>query len=340
MQRILREAFISQTELLKSHYAKIFVELLAQYNLDPHELIRESGLPADLDNIEDQFLPVEPIRRLLFLIANQSGIVQFGDILRTAIVHSFVPKVLPYFTSFHSVREALEASNAIYRCDSIGTFVGLEETYGRNWYFRYKDFEDDELFLWTEVYAALFTIELIRVFTRSDWIPKQIKTQSDHVDIYKAIIGDSVQYFVGQEKLALLIEDEILDHSIVRATNQSISNEPAVIWHANFTDQVYTALLPYVKEHNLSVAQAAKLLKLSPRTFQRRLKEENTNFRRLKDNLMFSASVELIEQGMSFTHIASQLGYSDIAHFSRAFKRISGLTPKLYRRCILGDNES
>ncbi len=266
--------------------------------------------------------------------------MKFGEILRTAITHSFIPRVLPDFAAFCSVREALEATNTIYKRDSIGTFVGLEEAYGRNWYFRYKEFEDNELFLWAEVYAALFTIELIRVFTRSNWLPKQIKTQSDHVDIYRAIIGDSVQYFVGQEKLALLIEDEILERPIEQASNQTNPTDPAVIWHANFTDQVFTALLPYVKEHNLSVAQAARLLKLSPRTFQRRLKEENTNFRRLKDNLTYSVSVDLIEQGMSFTHIASQLGYSDIAHFSRAFKRISGLTPKLYRRCILGKDDN
>ncbi|MFA0349736.1 AraC family transcriptional regulator, partial [Vibrio sp. 10N.222.55.C6] len=34
------------------------------------------------------------------------------------------------------------------------------------------------------------------------------------------------------------------------------------------------------------------------------------------------------------TYISSQLGYTNISHFSRAFKRVSGLTPKIYQRSI------
>ncbi|GAM59385.1 transcriptional regulator, araC family [Vibrio ishigakensis] len=41
-----------------------------------------------------------------------------------------------------------------------------------------------------------------------------------------------------------------------------------------------------------------------------------------------------MEQGKTLTFIAKQLGYQDISHFSRAFKRITGLTPKLYKKSL------
>ncbi|GAL36558.1 transcriptional regulator AraC family [Vibrio maritimus] len=174
----------------------------------------------------------------------------------------------------------------------------------------------------------------MRALTKSDWTPKQLKIQIDEIELYQAIIGKSTQYIVSNDRIEWLIEDEILNQRPNITAKDTETQAPLVTWHANFTDQVFTALLPYVREHNLTLENAAKLLKLSPRTLQRRLKEERTNFRHIKDNLVFTVAVDMMGEELSLTHIASQLGFSDISHFSRSFKRISGLTPKLYqKRC-------
>ncbi|GEA51618.1 hypothetical protein VIN01S_24220 [Vibrio inusitatus NBRC 102082] len=78
-----------------------------------------------------------------------------------------------------------------------------------------------------------------------------------------------------------------------------------VQWHSNFTDTVFTALYPYVKDRNLTVVSASKLLNMTPRTFQRRLTEEKTNFRNIKDNLIYTAAVNLMAKNLSLTHIVA-----------------------------------
>ncbi|MGF1749586.1 helix-turn-helix domain-containing protein [Vibrio cionasavignyae] len=325
--------------MIKSGYARIIVELLAENHYDAHQLIHESGLPPDLHDLDSEFLPVEPIRRLLFLSAHQLGTTNFGELLKVAIRQKLVPKLLGEFQEFSTVKEALISSNMIYQYDTVGTTTGVEEVHGRTWYLRYKPFEDNELYLWSEVFALMYAIEFIRALTKTNWSPKQVKLQSSNIDVFNLTIGKDIQYFVGNDKMAILIDDDILKQS-VRITSKDIAKqEPLVTWHANFTDKVFTSLLPYVREHNLTLEQAAKLLRMTPRTLQRRLNEERTNFRHIKDNLLFTVAVEMMGEELSLTHVANQLGYSDISHFSRAFKRISGLTPKLYQKTILSLNK-
>ncbi|NOH28760.1 helix-turn-helix domain-containing protein [Vibrio mediterranei] len=328
------------TPLIKSGYARVLVELFREYNHDPHQAIKESGLPPDLFDLDQEFLPQEPVKKLIYLLGNQLGITQFGELLRTAIKQKVIPRLLGELSECSTVEEALVHTKEVFQYDAVGVNVGLEQSHGRTWYWCKRPFDDSPLFLWSEIWAVLYTIELVRAMTKSTWTPKQIKIQSKEVDVFRAIIGKSPQYFVENERIEWLIDEEILQQVPNISSKDYAPKEPLVTWHANFTDRVFTALLPYVREHNLTLEQAAKLLKLAPRTLQRRLNEERTSFRHIKDNLVFTVAVEMMGEELSLTHIASQLGFSDISHFSRSFKRISGLTPKMYQRTILSLNET
>jgi AraC-like DNA-binding protein len=78
---------------------------------------------------------------------------------------------------------------------------------------------------------------------------------------------------------------------------------------------------------------AACALGISVRTLQRRLMRLGSNF----DGLMQRGRLEMAESllrdtGARVLDIALDLGYSDHAHFSRAFRRWTGLSPRAYRR--------
>ncbi|GMQ46587.1 AraC family transcriptional regulator [Vibrio sp. 10N] len=326
--------------LIKSSYARILVELFREYGEDPHQAIRDSGLPPDLFDLDQEFLPQEPVQRLLYLLGNQLGMTNFGDLVRSAIKQKSLPKLLGQFSECSTIRDALEHSGEVFAYDATNVRVGLETHHGRTWYWCERDNDASQPFIWSEVWAVMYGIELIRALSKSDWTPKQLKVQINEIDVYKAIVSQSTQYIVSNDRIEWLIEDEVLNLKPNISSKDIATQTTLVSWHANFTDQVFTALLPYVREHNLTLDNAAKLLKLSPRTLQRRLKNERTNFRHIKDNLIFTVAVEMMSDELSLTHIANQLGFSDISHFSRSFKRISGLTPKLYQRTVLSLNSS
>ncbi len=93
------------------------------------------------------------------------------------------------------------------------------------------------------------------------------------------------------------------------------------------------AILPR-KEHGfLTLDEAAKSLSLSTRTLKRRLAAGGTDFSTLLDEQRRERALLLLRSPeLSIEAIAERTGYSDVANFTRAFRRWTGTTPSAYRR--------
>lgn len=77
----------------------------------------------------------------------------------------------------------------------------------------------------------------------------------------------------------------------------------------------------------------ARELHLSPRSLHRRLTEEGTSFRLIKEGLRRERAVHLLEKSNeSVADIAADLGYSEPSAFFRAFVSWTGVAPKVYRK--------
>lgn len=85
--------------------------------------------------------------------------------------------------------------------------------------------------------------------------------------------------------------------------------------------------------HELTLDAAAQQLRLSPRTLQRRLREEGTSHHEVVDEARRSlASRMLTQSSLGIAEVAFALGFSDRGALHRAFKRWTGTTPARYRR--------
>jgi AraC-like DNA-binding protein len=79
---------------------------------------------------------------------------------------------------------------------------------------------------------------------------------------------------------------------------------------------------------SITLPDAAKRASMSPRTLKRRLAEQGTTFSEIIDDARRQRALLLVEdRRFTLDAIAAQLGYSDTANFTRAFKRWTGKTP-------------
>ncbi len=86
------------------------------------------------------------------------------------------------------------------------------------------------------------------------------------------------------------------------------------------------------------VDRIARRLSLSRRSLQRRLSEQGTNFERIARSVLRDKAYEQLGRGdRPITDIAFALGYSDPAHFTRAFRQWTGMSPQQWRRAVRAD---
>jgi AraC-like DNA-binding protein len=81
------------------------------------------------------------------------------------------------------------------------------------------------------------------------------------------------------------------------------------------------------------LAEIAASQHVSPRTLIRRLKQGNTSYQSILDDVRKTVSRDfLLNSSMSITRISVRLGYQDPSNFSRAFRTWYGVSPQQYRK--------
>ncbi len=99
-----------------------------------------------------------------------------------------------------------------------------------------------------------------------------------------------------------------------------------------FKNRIYHYLISNSYLGVATLEEIAGNFNLSPRTFQRRLKEEGVNFQQLSDSVRKTLALQYIQSGSYPTkEISYMLGYNELSAFNRAFKRWTGASPVAFK---------
>jgi AraC-like DNA-binding protein len=92
-------------------------------------------------------------------------------------------------------------------------------------------------------------------------------------------------------------------------------------------------MLPsYLDDRIPTIAEIAEMAGISIRTFQRKLSGAGVSYSDLLDGARFENAAKLLrDTNAKIIDVAFSSGYSDPAHFTRAFRRFSGVTPRKFR---------
>lgn len=101
------------------------------------------------------------------------------------------------------------------------------------------------------------------------------------------------------------------------------------------TDTFHLKVMEYLAMNSYlgiqSLEDVASNFNMTPRSLQRRLKEEATSFQQIADEVKKSLAIHYLEKGKyQLKEISYFLGYNELSAFSRAFKRWTGKPPHQY----------
>lgn len=89
----------------------------------------------------------------------------------------------------------------------------------------------------------------------------------------------------------------------------------------------------YLPAGSVKLDVIAEMAEIRPRTLQRHLAQLELSFSDLVDQVRFEKASKLLrESDLKSVEIAFETGYTDASHFSRAFRRMAGSSPREYRR--------
>ncbi|UPR46615.1 helix-turn-helix transcriptional regulator [Vibrio cyclitrophicus] len=198
----------------------------------------------------------------------------------------------------------------------------------------------DESTLMTHISLGLYFSIMLKLIRRYLNAPKQKLTMHIHkftigdefLDIYQRVFN--VELKEGFPARYLLFPNDLVQakprqyqadfHTeLVRMADQQMKKALKInlIYKVNETFKVLA-----VKDTNLD--SVASNLHISPRTLNRKLKQQGVSFRRLFDKYRLELSLTLLNlNDGNITYVAHELGFSDSSAFSRAFKNWTGHSP-------------
>lgn len=198
----------------------------------------------------------------------------------------------------------------------------------------------------SELYRLRTGISVIRQFLGQGWNPPEMSFTSklSNLDELRESFP-GVKIRGDQRSCGIKFSAELLStvHPASIQTNAGAErknsadepNWPNIIASddAQFIHQLRCLLKPYVGSDLLRLETAAEISGLSKRSLQRMLHRHGTSFQQVINDCKFEAAKAMLADGSpTVKDIATELGYSDQAHFSRAFKKQCGVTPTEFRQ--------
>lgn len=127
------------------------------------------------------------------------------------------------------------------------------------------------------------------------------------------------------------VPGHVLNHSLASGHRPSLENTFVV--PADFISSMKLLMRSHVTEGSLDIISLANAAGINQRTLQRRLAKCGTSFTQLVTEVRIDLAKQWIQgQDYSISEIAARLGYNDPTNFSRAFRRVMGLSPSAYSK--------
>lgn len=191
-------------------------------------------------------------------------------------------------------------------------------------------------------YSMAVVCNMLRIIAGSHWAPREVQfaheaptRTSEHLRVFVAPV------LFGCASNALVMDREFVERQVPAADPRlyRILKQQAervlreMPRESDLLAAVRRAIAESMREGDLKLARVIKKISMSPRTLERRLKEDGVVFKKLVDDTRRRFALNyLTDRKRTLTEIAFLLGYSEVSAFNRAFKRWTGSTPLDHRR--------
>ncbi|MDQ0470017.1 helix-turn-helix transcriptional regulator [Labrys wisconsinensis] len=322
--------------LTRGQFLLPFVGILDDLGAPTGTLLETCRLPSALEEKSDLYIPLLPALRFVETAQRTQGIEDFG----------FLAAQRLHFSHMREKTRALIAH-------SPTLLVALRHAC------RWASREDTILSMWIEHDVAhvrvcsrlggarrllhlkyaqwiqnIFSVYIVRQFAGRDWMPTAIAFESSYTPSPATrSFWPNVRFLSGQHAAWISLPNSLLSLSNLSTVFVPSPNEHEDGPSGYDIVELLKLMLPsYLDERPPVLAEVAEMAGVSARTFQRKLSHVGLTYSDILDTVRYeNASRLLRETDSKIIEISFASGYTDQANFSRAFRRVSGMTPRQFR---------
>ncbi len=320
------------------HVKKSWRLFLVDINVRPSHVLKLARLPEDLFCYNEPKLTIEEFFRfwcaLERIVGEDQLLIELVNRLHT---ETFDPAVFAFLCSpcLSVALERLSQYEELISPIDLGITVEDDRTVvtvgftdnSHNW--------PESFFL----YKLLYINKFARLAIREDIAPiemtlsKPVPNLSHYAEYFgvNLRLGSCNQIVFSSEDVQkpFLTEDSAMwdfFSSNYKIRKQSISSTVSA------EKRLSNILVEMLPSGESSIEEASKRLAMSTRSLQRKLQQEQSNFKAILSSTRWElANRYLQESEVSVAEIAYLLAYNDTSSFQKAYKSWSGMTPSQYR---------
>ena len=318
------------------------LELAESLGVSADEILDEIGLDPKLARTVGALVPSEAIIDAVELAAVKSGRNDFGLMLGARQDHRLIGPLGLLFEQATSITELQEFSDRFFHLHNTALKYTLTRRRGRG--LMRLQIRAKGLFVPRHYVECLFVIviRMARIILGPKWRPASVLLQHHRLanrSAYERYFGAATRFEQGLNGI-VCTEADFVKRSEPRNPEIKLKLQAMLQELDSHYDQDVAAKVSHVIRVLLPAGQAsiessAKLLSLTPRTLQRKLRAQDTNFTSVMVDTRVELAREYLRSGHSVTRIAPMLGFSEASAVSRFLRQHIGAHARDLRRVKL-----
>ncbi len=331
--------------LVRAKHLKPFAEVLAERGAPVERLLSGERLPPYILEETDSLIPSERFRAFCDRAARSEGIRNLGLLAGGRYGIRDLGRFGRIIGSKPALLSALRVCCQLVGAESSNVRPSLA-VMNRDVRFAFEShLSPGGSHFQNDLYRILTMLKVVWLASPG-WRPGRIYLEGReppewNADLAEQLGGAEVRFgagfsgfFIPRWKMALRVSPDGLPEVSNgppggEDAQEILSDAPAL----DFAGSLRQMLETYRRNTWPSIHEAAEFAGMSARTLQRRLAEENQNYSGLIDRLRFEAAIPLVQDPRNkMIDIALELGFSNSANLTRAFRRWAGVTPGEFRQ--------
>jgi AraC-like DNA-binding protein len=318
-------------------------DYLEAAEIEPEPVFRQAGMCAT-DVQTPTIVRRSQIHHVLSIAARRVGSPEIALALGSLANPAMLGSIGQAMAAGPDIGSCMRAQRALMPSFQSQVGIGLREE-GEEAVWSHRLIGDDEGAWLLHEGAVAFNVHMLRQMAGEDWAPERIvfpHACKGRRAIYEKHFQAPVT-FGGEGEARIHMKRTLLSRrprlpGARQHSDRSEGDESGLLAgfepDSSAVERAVTRMVEGALPHRpLRLATAARILGFSPRTMQRRLEDGGTAFELIVDARRHSLALKwLTETETSVTDVAMRLGYSDSAHFNRAFRRWEGFAPGDFRR--------